>query len=79
MAFGAYSGVIIETAKSNSEFRGALGTVYNWRTADAAKPAVKSGRGFKVFDQLLPLHPTEIFDTNAGAAAEGSAMSLSTV
>ena len=27
--FGAYSRVIIQTAKSNSEFRGAIRTVYN--------------------------------------------------
>jgi hypothetical protein len=42
MAFGAYTRVIIETAKSNSEFRGAVRSVYDWRTADAAKPAMKS-------------------------------------
>jgi hypothetical protein len=42
VALGAYTGVIIETAKSNSEFRGAIGAVDNWRTADAAKPATKT-------------------------------------
>jgi len=30
VAFGAYTWVIIETAKSNSEFRGAIRAVYNW-------------------------------------------------
>ena len=48
--FGAYSRVIIQTAKSNAEFRGAFRAVYNRRAADAAKSATKSGRGFKVFD-----------------------------
>jgi len=48
--FGAYSRVIIQTAKSNAEFRGAFRAVYNRRAAGAAKSATKSGRGFKVFD-----------------------------
>lgn len=30
VAFGAYTWVVIETAKSNSEFRGAFRAVYNW-------------------------------------------------
>jgi hypothetical protein len=30
VAFGAYTWVMIETAKSNSEFRGAIRAVYNW-------------------------------------------------
>src|SRR5215469_18642428 len=30
VAFGAYTWVIIKTAKSNSEFRGAIRAVYNW-------------------------------------------------
>jgi hypothetical protein len=42
VAFGAYTRVIIEAAKGNSEFRGATRAVHNWRTADAAKPAMKS-------------------------------------
>ena len=42
VAFRAYNRVIIETAKSNSEFRSAIRAVYNWRTADAAKPATKT-------------------------------------
>jgi hypothetical protein len=42
VALRAYTRVIIETTKSNSEFRGAIRAVYNWRTADAAKPATKS-------------------------------------
>jgi hypothetical protein len=42
VAFGAYTWVIIETAKSNSEFRSAIRAIYSWRTADAAKPAMKS-------------------------------------
>jgi len=48
--FGAYSRVIIQTAKSNAEFRGAFRAVYNRRAADPAESATKSGRGFKVFD-----------------------------
>ena len=79
VAFGACTRVIIETTQSNSEFRGVLWAVYNRRTADAAKPAVKSGRGLKVFDQLHPLHPLEIFDTDAGTAAKRSAVSLAAV
>jgi len=79
VAFGAYTWVIVEAAKSNSKFRGALRAVYNRRTADAAKPAMKSRRGFKVFDQFLPLNPSEIFDTDARTAAKGSAVSLSAV
>jgi hypothetical protein len=42
VAFGAYTWVIIETAESNSEFRDAIRAVYNRRTADATKPAMKS-------------------------------------
>ena len=30
VAFGPYTGVVIETAKGDSEFRGAIGAVYNW-------------------------------------------------
>lgn len=48
VAFQAYSWVVIETANGNSEFRGLFRAVYDWRAADAAKPATKSGRGFKV-------------------------------
>jgi hypothetical protein len=43
VAFGAYTWVIIEAAKSNSEFRGAIRSVYNRRTAEAAKSAMESG------------------------------------
>jgi hypothetical protein len=79
VTFGAYNRVIVEAAQSNSEFRGELWAVYNRRTADAAKSAMKSRRGFKVFDQFLPLNPSEIFDTNARSAAKGSTVRLSTV
>ena len=30
VSFGAHAWVIIETTKSNSEFRGAIRAVYNW-------------------------------------------------
>jgi hypothetical protein len=79
VTFGAYTWVIIETAKRNSEFRGAIRAVYNRRTTDAAKSTTKSRRGFKVFDQLLPVHPVEIFDTDPRTAAKGSTVSLSAV
>ena len=50
VAFRADPRVIIETAESNAEFRSAIGTVYNRRTTDAAKPAMKSRRGLEVFN-----------------------------
>ena len=50
VAFGAYAWVIIEPAKSNPEFRDAIRAVYNRRTADAAKPAMRSRGRFKVCD-----------------------------
>jgi hypothetical protein len=43
MTFGAYTWVIVKTAKSDAEFRGAIGAVYNRRAADAAEAAMKSG------------------------------------
>ena len=79
VAFGTYAWVIIETAKSNSEFRGALGAVYNRRTTDTAKTPVKSRRGFKVCYKILSLYPLEVFDADARTAAKGSAMGLSAV
>ena len=42
VAFGPYTRVIIEPAKRNSEFRGAIRAVHDRRAADAAKPAMKS-------------------------------------
>jgi hypothetical protein len=42
MAFGAYTWVIVKTAKGNSEFRGAIRAVYNRRAANAAEAAMKS-------------------------------------
>jgi hypothetical protein len=49
VAFGPYTWVIIETAKSNSQFRGTFRAVHNWRTAYATKSTMKSRRRFKVF------------------------------
>ena len=77
VAFGPHAWIVIETTKSNSEFRRAIGAVYNWRTTDAAKPAMESRRRFKVFDQLFALHPPEIIDEDAGTAAKGRPVSLS--
>jgi hypothetical protein len=74
--FRAYTRVIIETAESNAEFRNPVRAVYDRRTADAAKPAMKSWRRFKVFYDISPVYKLEIFDANAGSAAEGSAMGL---
>jgi hypothetical protein len=79
VAFGAYTRVIIETAKSNSEFRGAIRAVYDRRAADTTKPAMKSTGGLKVLDELLPLDPSEIFAADTGSAAKGSAVRLSAV
>jgi hypothetical protein len=42
MTFGAYTRIIIETTERKPEFRGAIRAVYDWRAADAAKPAMKS-------------------------------------
>lgn len=79
VALGAHTGVVIEAAERNSEFRRATWAVYNRRTADTAKSAMKSGRRFEIFDQLFPLYPFEILDANTCAAAKGRTMSLSAV
>jgi len=50
VAFGPHTRVIVESAKGNSEFRGAVRAVHNGRTAYAAKSAMKSRRRFKVLN-----------------------------
>jgi hypothetical protein len=77
VAFGPHTWVIVESAKSNSEFRGAFRAVHNGRTAYAAKSAMKPGRRFEVLNQILSLDPSEILDTDTGAAAKRGAVSLS--